>query len=237
MRVSERLDVIKRISAELQHRYGWAEASVYLRAFVQQFHSNSEDFADVSEMGFYDLSNVEESVLGEIVDDLGIESLAAISAKIQPPSIWNDNTRLRVFVSHLSLEKQKATRLRDTLAPFGLSAFVAHEDIEPTLEWQVQIERVLHSMELFISMHTPGFKDSIWAQQEVGFAVSTGVKIIAIRMGEDPKGFISKHQALSRGEKTAEKLAAEIANLLDKDQRISQRYQSCKSAAEDDIPF
>lgn len=92
-------------------------------------------------------------------------------------------------------------------------------------------------MELFISMHTPGFKDSVWAQQEIGFAIARGVKIIAVRMGEDPKGFISKHQALSRGEKTAEKLASEIAVLLEKDQRTSSRYQLCKLAADDDIPF
>ena len=92
-------------------------------------------------------------------------------------------------------------------------------------------------MELFISMHTPGFKDSVWAQQEVGFAVAKGVKIIAVRMGEDPRGFISKHQALFRGEKSAEKLATEIDVLLQRDQRINARYQQCKSAAEDDLPF
>ncbi len=144
---------------------------------------------------------------------------------------------MRVFVSHLSLEKQKATRLREALAPYGINAFVAHEDIEPTLEWQVQIERALHSMELFISIHTPGFKDSFWAQQEIGFAIAKGVKIIAVRMGEDPKGFISKHQALSRGEKTAEKLASEIVVLLEKDQRTSARLQQCQLAIDDDIPF
>lgn len=237
MKVSERLDVIKRICSELELRYGWAEASIYLRAFVHKYHGNSEDFDRVGELALYALSDADESVLGEIVDDLGIESLAAISAKVQPPAMWMTDSKLRVFVSHLSLEKQKATRLRDTLAPFGLSAFVAHEDIEPTLEWQVQIERALHSMEVFISVHTPGFKDSVWAQQEIGFAVAKGVKIIAIRMGEDPKGFISKHQALSRGEKTAEELAADIVALLEKDQRISQRYLLCKQSAEDDVPF
>ena len=176
-------------------------------------------------------------MLSEMIDDLGIESLSTVSASIQPPSMWADGSKMRVFVSHLSLEKQKATRLRDTLVPYGMSAFVAHEDIEPTLEWQVQIERALHSMEFFISVHTSGFKDSVWAQQEVGFAIAKGVKIITVRMGEDPKGFISKHQALSRGEKTAEKLAAEITALVEKNQRTNARYQQCKLAADDDIPF
>jgi hypothetical protein len=116
-----------------------------------------------------------------------------------------------------------------------VTAFVAHEDIEPTLEWQVQIERALHCMEVFISIHTPGFSKSIWTQQEVGFAVCRGVKIIAVRMGEDPTGFISKHQALSRGTKTAEQIASDVDKLLRKDERVKERYEQCVLDA--DLPF
>lgn len=237
MKTSERLAVIKRISSELNERYDYQEVSVFLRAFIPRFRADFNDYFNVGDLSSYALSDVDESVLGEIVDDLGIEALGAIAAAVQPPAIWSDESRLRVFVSHLSLEKKKAMRLRDTLSPYGISAFVAHEDIEPTLEWQVQIERALHSMELFVSMHTIGFKHSIWTQQEIGFAVAKGVKVIALRMGEDPVGFISKHQALSRGEKTAEVLAQEIDKLLVKDQRLSGRYSECKDAAADDVPF
>ena len=237
MKVSERIEVINRLSSELAQRYSWDETWHFLQAFRVSLVNVPGNATKTKQLAFFALTSAEDSVLGEIVDDLGIESLGAIAARVQPPAMWVDDTKMRVFVSHLSLEKQKATRLRDTLAPYGMSAFVAHEDIEPTLEWQVQIERALHSMECFISMHTPGFKDSVWAQQEVGFAIAKGVKIIAVRMGEDPKGFISKHQALSRGEKTAEKLASEITALLEKDQRTSGRYLQCKLAADDDIPF
>lgn len=188
-------------------------------------------------MALTNLQSAPESVLGEIVDDLGIESLAQVSAAVQRPSAWANESRSRAFISHLSVDKQKATRLRDTLNPYGISAFVAHEDIEPTLDWQVQIERALHSMELFISVHTKGMKGSVWAQQEIGFAVGKGVKILAVRMGEDPTGFISKHQAIARGEKTAEKLAAEIDALLTKDVRIADRYIRCRDEAADDVPF
>ena len=90
-------------------------------------------------------------------------------------------------------------------------------------------------MELFISIHTPGFSQSIWTQQEIGFAVCRGVKIIALRMGEDPTGFISKHQALSRGVKTAEQIAADIDLLLKRDERIKERYEQCVLDA--DVPF
>jgi hypothetical protein len=58
---------------------------------------------------------------------------------------------------------------------------VAHEDIHPTLEWQVEIERALYNMDAFLAIHTPGFKDSFWTQQEIGFAVGRGMKIFPSR--------------------------------------------------------
>jgi hypothetical protein len=51
-------------------------------------------------------------------------------------------------------------------------------NIPPTLEWHVEIERALYNMDAFLAIHTPGFKDSFWTQQEIGFAVGRGVKII-----------------------------------------------------------
>lgn len=219
-------------------RYRWSEAYAFLHAFGCRPSGNFEDFEDIKDYAFYALRDMDSAVLGEIVDDLGIESLGEISARIQPPEIWPDESSFRCFISHLAKEKDKAARLREALRTFGVKSFVAHEDIQPTLEWQVQIERALHAMDLFISIHTPGFKDSYWSQQEVGFAMARGVKIIAIRMGEDPTGFISKHQALSRGAKNAEQIALEIDDLLSKDDRTKDRYSACKEEHEnDDIPF
>lgn len=233
LKVSDRLAIADRIGRELQERYSYGEIDTYLNAFgvarPEGVTVNSKWIYAKSALG-----SASSSTLGEIVEDLGIEALATISAKTHLPEVWKDS-RLRVFISHLSTEKLKATRLRDALHSYGANAFVAHEDIEPTLEWQVQIERALHCMEVFISIHTPGFSKSIWTQQEIGFAVCRGVKIIALRMGEDPTGFISKHQALSRGVKTAEQIASDIDALLRKDERIKDRYEQCVLDA--DAPF
>ncbi|OHD00811.1 MAG: hypothetical protein A2885_12910 [Sphingopyxis sp. RIFCSPHIGHO2_01_FULL_65_24] len=238
MKVSERLKVIDRLADELQERYGFLETSTFLRAFLPNFSGHFDDYHSPREMAAYALVDATPSILGEMVEDLGIESLAVVAARVQRPAIWADETKLRVFVSHLSVEKDKATRLREAFSGYGMSAFVAHEDIEPTLEWQVQIERALHSMELFVSVHTEGFSKSCWTQQEIGFATATGVKIISIRMGEDPTGFISKHQSLSRGKKTADEIASHIDVLLQKDERINQRYLRCKEQHLDDsVPF
>jgi len=78
-------------------------------------------------------------------------------------------------------------------------------------------------MEAFLAIHTKGFSASMWAQQEVGFAVARRVKIISLKMGEDPTGFISKHQALSRLNRTAEEIAKEVNTILLSDELTSRR--------------
>jgi hypothetical protein len=239
MKVTERLAIIERLASELHARYDFIQASVFLRAFYPKAHTYADDYADVREMTTANLVDVPESVLGEMIDDLGIESLTTVSYQSQPPTIWTNANEFRIFVSHISKDKAIATRMRDALKAYGAKAFVAHEDIEPTADWQVQIERALHSMDLFLSIHTSGYAGSIWCQQEIGFAVAKGTKVVAIRMGEDPKGFISKHQALSRGAKKAEDIAAEIDGLLLKDERTRARYEAAKAFYEMsiEVPF
>ena len=147
-----------------------------------------------------------------------------------PPRNWEDTTKLRCFISHLSQDRHKATRLKECLDIYGISGFVAHEDINPTLEWQIEIEHALYAMDAFIAVHTKGFSGSFWTQQEVGFAVGRGVKIISLRMGEDPTGFISKRQALSRRSRPAEEIAKEIDHLLSNDELTSTKLQAAKQA-------
>jgi hypothetical protein len=49
-------------------------------------------------------------------------------------------------------------------------------------------------------------------------------------MGEDPTGFISKHQALRRGDRKAEEIAAEIDGILAKDPRTRDKLRAAKDA-------
>ena len=107
----------------------------------------------------------------------------------------------RVFISHRVEDKARATKLKKQLAKYGVTAFVAHEDIEPNKEWMTTIENALLTMDAFIAMVTEGYNDKVWTQQEVGFAYcmnkTKGVPFISIRMNNDPKGFFSYVQALS----------------------------------------
>lgn len=236
MKVSDRLALNQRIAGELSKRYSFDEVGEFLDAFG--LVDSPQSWSDEYDFARQILAKAPVSVLSEIVDDLGLEAFSDTAVERQLPAVWVNESKLRVFLSHLSGDKDKAARLREVMAENGMSAFVAHDDIEPTLEWQVQIERALSNMELFVSVHTEGFAKSFWTQQEVGYAVSRRVKIIAIRMGEDPTGFIQKNQALSRGTKRAEQVVAEIKQLLLKDERLRERYEQClRTGEDDDVPF
>jgi hypothetical protein len=127
----------------------------------------------------------------------------------------------RLFLSHKSEVKEKVAALKNELAVFGITGFVAHEDIHPTSEWQAEIETALMSMDSFVALMTPDFHDSNWTDQEVGFAVSRGVPIIAARLGLDPYGFIGKFQGLPA---TWDNAAVEIVRLLVNQPKMLECY-------------
>lgn len=150
-----------------------------------------------------------------------------------PPSatkrIWGD-VGFRVFLSHKSEVKKETAALKDGLQPFGISCFVAHEDIHPTKAWQDEIEHSLASMDGFVALMTENFHNSDWTDQEVGFAIARGVPIIAVRLGKDPYGFIGKFQALSSTWQTA---AEDVVKILIRNDRMFSAYvealRSCRS--------
>ncbi|BBO89700.1 toll/interleukin-1 receptor domain-containing protein [Desulfosarcina ovata] len=75
--------------------------------------------------------------------------------------IW-DKKCFRVFLSHKAEVKTETAGLKDKLKLYGISCFVAHEDIDPTREWQNEIENALHTMDSFVALLTDGFHDSLW---------------------------------------------------------------------------
>ncbi len=132
--------------------------------------------------------------------DMDISHLTSQPTKSATPSSAkpkHDSSPAKAFISHLAIRKIGAINLSGALQEYNIQGFVAHEDIEPSKQWQDEIEKALNKMDFFISLHTKGFSQSVWCQQEVGFAVAKGVEIISIKFDEDPTGFIGKYQALT----------------------------------------
>lgn len=126
--------------------------------------------------------------------------------------IWGD-AGYKVFLSHKSEVKKEVATLKEELKLYGISSFVAHEDIHPTKEWQIEIENALDSMDAFVALLTDDFHNSLWTDQELGFAFGRGVPIVPVKLGKDPYGFIGKFQALACSWVTA---APEIVKILAK---------------------
>lgn len=241
LRPSQRMSLIDLISVELQRRFTYNDISAYLGAFAFPRPASPYDGVNSKRLfAAHTLQSASAEVLIAIAQDL--ELALPTRTTTDPPRNWHDTSRFRLFVSHIAAHKDRATRLKACLAPFAIDAFVAHEDIEPTLEWQSEIEKALNTMDAFLAIHTIGFSKSFWTQQEIGFAVGRGVKIVSFQMGEDPTGFISKQQALARRSRTAEEIAIEINAILSKDFATKGKLTAAKEAAGlqprlDEIPY
>jgi TIR domain-containing protein len=134
--------------------------------------------------------------------------------------IWGADG-FRLFLSHKSEVKKETAVLKEKLQTFGVSCFLAHEDIHPTHEWQDEIENALASMDGFAALLTQGFHDSAWTDQEVGYALARGVPMIAVRLEKDPYGFIGKFQGLAT---TWDACAEQLVRLLLKHERMLNAY-------------
>jgi hypothetical protein len=96
---------------------------------------------------------------------------------------------LRMFISHLSSNRARMSALKAGLSNWGISAFIAHEDIQASREWRDEVEAGLETMDVLVAVVEPGFKESDWCCQEVGYALGRKIDIIPLRAGMDPFGF------------------------------------------------
>ncbi len=231
-----------RIGRELQARYTFNDIDVYLAAFGIDI-SKSTGFGSKWLYVKDALSSVSQNTLAQLVEDLELGTLTATVASYSPPSNWVNTEDFRLFISHIAVHKDKATRLRECLDPYAISGFVAHEDINPTSTWETEIERALNCMDAMVTIHTRGFARSSWTQQEIGFALGRGVKVISLKFDEDPTGFIARRQALARRGRPAEAIAEEIDRLLLDDERTRERLQAARdernrlATDENTLPF
>jgi len=134
--------------------------------------------------------------------------------------IWRAN-RLRIFISHVSRIKVEASALKNSLLPLGFDGFVAHDDIEPTLEWHREIEFALRSMHTLCALITPDYNTSKWCDQEIGYALGRAVPVVLINCGTDPYGLMGKHQALRGRLSAPDELAARIFDVLAKQEQLN----------------
>lgn len=133
--------------------------------------------------------------------------------------------RVRLFISHLSSEKVYVSEIARELRPFGIQAFVAHEDIEPGREWQQVILNSLRTCDALVAMLHNDFHQSNWTDQEVGFVLGRGRPVFSVRLGGSPYGFFGSIQAINGNGKSAEQVASDIYDVLRADARVGPPLQ------------
>lgn len=144
------------------------------------------------------LADEPTALILQLATDLGVDtkqySLASVTGQ-DTHSVWLSGKK-RAFISHLAKDKEKASKIQHYLMRKGVSAFVAHEDIEPAQDWQSSAETALKTMDYLVALMTPGFSASIWTNQEIGYALGLGKLVIAVRIGDDPPGFLARFQRI-----------------------------------------
>lgn len=153
-------------------------------------------------------------------DCIGAVKIAPLTSKahtrapaIEGDRLW-DSGLLRLFLSHKDEHKKAVAALKAELKIRGISAFVAHDDIEPTNEWMDEIELGLRSMDALAALLTPKFHESNWTDQEIGWALGRDVLVLPVRLGIDPYGFGGKYQGISGNLDNHVSLAMAIVQIL-----------------------
>lgn len=103
---------------------------------------------------------------------------------------------IKVFLSYSNVDKELAGKIKNKIEDYGLTVFLAHEDIEPLEEWVERIRAELEACDIFIPILTKHFYESEWTDQETGIAFTRNKLIIPLKVSDDPYGFISHIQAL-----------------------------------------
>ncbi len=211
----QRLSLINEIAIKLQQEMTTNE--IYI--LFSPYNLKSEFQTSVGSKRVYVqvlLGNEDSEKIIQIAHDLEINLSVyneRIPIKNAKPTVWLNN-KTKVFISHLAKDKEKASKIQHYLLRNEISGFVAHEDIEPTRVWQESIEEALKTMDVLLILITQGFFSSIWTNQEIGYALGLGKKIISIKIGDDPKGFIGRFQAVNGKGRLPKDIVDDIVTII-----------------------
>jgi len=217
LKASERASLMKEIGTRLS-KEEWPFIDSTLRAFSLP----TEDSWDGTPTTYvlHMIGKASDESLLELAEYVGFQ-LSPKRNHLDLP-FWRKGM-LRLFIGHLSSHRGFAAELQTSLLEYGISSFVAHNDIEPTREWQDEIEAALESCDSLVGLMHAGFHGSKWTDQEIGFAMDRGVPVFAIRCGQIPYGFIARFQAFNGNGKSAIKIARELFEAFLRNKQTQRR--------------
>ena len=225
MKPLERILTIKKLAKELEQRgFSWYDAFYYLKAYNSEIaYPRYDDWDSFESYFFSQVSTLDDDDILSIRDELNYEIDDNNMRQVDENNISWRIGYYRVFISHLTKDKESAAYLKQALIQYGIDCFVAHEDIEPSKAWQLEIEKALFSMDLLCAIITPDFYMSKWCDQEVGIALGRAIPTISIKKGADPHGFIGRYQAIKAKTKVRD-VAKDVFNTICRMDLANEKY-------------
>lgn len=100
------------------------------------------------------------------------------------------------FISYQTEDKLLAGQVKEILNKSGIDTFLAHEDIEVSEQWRLEILKQIRKARIFVALITKNYLDSIWCLQEAGISASrTSMTTICLLLDETtPPGFLQAVQ-------------------------------------------
>lgn len=201
------------------HRIDTVLRAYGLKTIQDSFHQPGYLKHELSQ----NLSEANDSDLGDlygcVFDVEPADVLGRVSVS-DGSGLWLDG-HVRVFISHVAAQKKYAATVSEILSRRGIQGFVAHESIEPTKQWQAEIERALNTADAFVALVHPTFTTSFWTNQEIGWAYGRRMPSFFVRLGEDPVGFPAGTQWRASGSET--QTAQAIAEWLNSQDSLSHK--------------
>ena len=228
MRGIDRFELMNKVASELQARMTFDDIARYVSSFGIPIPEISGSYGSKRVYAKDLLSQASEQTIIQIADELEIAHnyTVARAGTVTESKYWEPN-HFRLFLSHLSSFKATAAKLRSSLRKYAISGFVAHQDIEPTKEWEDEIEAALFSMDALVAVVTPGFVESKWADQEIGVAIGRSLLVIPVMREAVPHGFMAKFQAVNGDGKSVREVSGAIFDSLVSSNQTRSRMLTC----------
>lgn len=191
MNPSSRARLAREILREIDRLSSHDEADIIFRCFGLRSPARN-GFGDREEP--FIIADAPDDVLLGIADHLKIPTDVG-NPGFAAPDFWS-RSDFKVFISHVSAKKEAAAGLSRAISRFGFDGFVAHEDIEPTKEWSLEIRSALRTCDVLVAMISEGFRESQWCDQEIGAAVGRGIPVFSFYYEKEPHGFAGLYQGV-----------------------------------------
>jgi hypothetical protein len=202
MKPGERIRLITE-SADSLIKRAWAEAQLTLDQFGFQTYEPDKYRDDYDEQSYF------VQAIKDGGDDNLLDLHMYLLADDAAPSLQHESDHpwgsqpVRVFLSHKYEDRVFVGSVKKILGDYyGIDAFVAHDDIDPSKRWRSVIKAGLATCDVLIAVLHPEFHASQWCDQEVGWALRRNIPVAAVRRDTATRtqdGFLEEHQDITLG--------------------------------------